>query len=163
MIVFALLVKSNCIYWTLSLVNSKTTYTDEFTFRFFFLNWNKSITIYVKWNYKYTLCFVYLTTEFHFHYILLLKSLFWNSLTKSWAKFPPWVPVRFTVLFHIISSRSLRGNHPWIAEKKQSIWIYDTVIITFLKADNKHYKVFSLEKGRFFPPKKWLGDNKTFA
>jgi len=120
----------------------------------FFKNWKNSITIYVKWNYKYTLCFVYLTTEFHFHYILLLKSLFWNSLTKSWAKFPPWVPVRFTVLFHIISSRSLRGNHPWIADKKQSIWIYDTVIITFLKADNKHYKVFSLEKSRFFPQKK---------
>jgi hypothetical protein len=38
-----------------------------------------------------------------------------------------------------------------------------TVIITCLKADNKHYKVFYLEKGRFFPYKKLLGDNRTFA
>ena len=97
--------------------------------------------------------YIYIVFCFDFHYILLLKSLFWNSLTKSWAKFPPGVPVRFTVLFHIISSWSLRSNHPWIAEKKQRIWIDDTVIITFLKADSKHYKVFSLEKAGFFPKK----------
>jgi hypothetical protein len=37
----------------------------------------------------------------------------------------------------------------FVAEKKQRIWIDDTVIITFLKADSKHYKVFSLEKAGF--------------